>query len=159
MAMEYDEVKAFLEEREEILGGKIVWKTYSTFFAQLGGEVREYGVFLYSDGKTLAIEDFERGNTIFGIEIKTKKKKSEYKKLIIKLSIDDIDRISLVTRSSAEASLRKHSYSTHKANRLDKLLRKLVAEIAMKDGTIIFLELLSYKDFRDWINKINKEIG
>ena len=156
--MEDVDTKSFLKEREDKLGAKITWKTYSTFFAELGREKRDYGVFVYSDGNTLNIEDFERVPSIMGIALPSRRKKEDYVKLEISLKLDDIESISLVTRRSADLSLSKIQDRTKLPSPLGKFFRKLVTKVKMKDGRVFFFELMSHKEFKNWANRINKEI-
>lgn len=67
-----DEVRAFIKEREDKLGSPLIYRCYATWFAELNRERRDYGVFLYSDGKTLVIEDFFRETKILGYTIETR---------------------------------------------------------------------------------------
>ena len=80
--MDTNDTIQFLKEREERLGGRIRYRTYCTWYARLGCEKREYGVFLYTDGRTMAYEDFDREPQILGIPIK-RKSKEKYEKLLI----------------------------------------------------------------------------
>ena len=75
-----EETLEFIKEREEKLGGQLLLRTYATWFAEVGGERREFGVFLYSDGKTLVIEDFFRPAKVLGYEIETKREKERRKR-------------------------------------------------------------------------------
>ena len=152
------DTKAFLKEREDKLGSKIIWRTYATFFAQLGKEKRNYGVFVYSDGDTINIEDFERVPAIFGIALSSRRKKDEYVKLEISFKIDDIESIRLVTRHSADLSCSKGQDLAKSPSFLGAFFRKLVTEVKMKDGSIFFFELMSHKEFKTWAKNINKEI-
>lgn len=151
--MEDIDTKAFLKEREDKLGAPIVWKTYATFFAELCGEKREYGVFIYSDGKTLCIEDFERVPSIMGIVLPSKRNKEKYVKLEISIHISEIEDVNLVTRSSVDSSLKALQDKSKIASPLDKLLKKLVTKVKLKNGKTYFFEFMNHKDFKNWINR------
>ena len=67
MEMNQDTIN-FIKEREEKLGAPLLFRTYSTWYGRIGKEEREYGVFLYTDGKTMVYEDFERNPQIASAE-------------------------------------------------------------------------------------------
>ena len=153
-----DEVKAFIEEREKKLGAPLIYRSYATWFAELGRERREYGVFIYTDGKTLVIEDFFRPNKVLGYTIETKKekeRKENYTKLEIMLPLRKVESISYVSRPSVENSLRKIKDLSKKSTLFNKLFTKNVTKLVI-DGRPFFFELPSFKDFKNIIDK-NKE--
>ena len=139
-----DDTIAFLKEREEKLGGELI-------YGRNDGEEREYGVFLYSDGKTLVIEDFERTPTILGIRVKPRVKK-EYIKLEHFLPLQSIKRIDKVTRSSADKSLSIHKDVAKNANLFDRIFRKTVIRVTLDDGTAYYFELPELKKLEKLIN-------
>ena len=152
------DTREFIKEREDKLGGKLTLKTYCTFFAEVSGEKREYGVFLYSDGKTLVLEDFERVPSIMGIPLPyNKKKMGEYVKLEIMWSVDDIKNIDQVTRASAESSLKRMQDISKPAGVFDKMAKKLVTRIKLEDGRVFYLEMMSHKDFVSWVDRNKKK--
>ncbi len=148
--MDYIDSKAFIKEREDKLGAPIIYKAFSLFFAQLGGEKRDYGVFLYSDGRTINIEDYERNPSILGISYEPRKKK-EYKKFELSWRIDEIASVDLVTRQSADKSIKNGIDQTKCPSAIGKLVRKLITKITLTDGRIIFLEMMSHKEFVSFI--------
>lgn len=147
--------KEFLEERENKLGAKIVWKSYSPWHASTLGLIREFGVFIYTDGKTLVFEDFEKTPTLMGIPVESlrKHKYEKYERLI---DISTIIEVSTVTRSSAEASYRNNKDVTKKPNLFGKLFRKLVTKVKIDDGTVYFFELMDRADFENRIMNYKK---
>ena len=102
--MDSDDAIGFIREREERIGGKILYRTYCTWYGRVGMEKREYGVFLYSDGKTVIYEDFDRAPQILGIPIKTRKKE-KYEKLEVSFPVSAIKSIQRVTKRSAQLSV------------------------------------------------------
>ena len=146
----------FLKEREAKLGHPLRFRTYSTWFAKLGGEKREWGVFLYSDGITMVYEDFDREPTVLGIPIK-RKNKEEYIKLEASFPVKDIKDISLVPRTAAEASFKMAKDLSKSAGSFSKLLRRTVSKITLEDGTIYFMELMDHKGFIKLIKEFQKE--
>ena len=155
--MDTGDTIAFLKEREEKLGAPIRFKTYTPWFAKLGGERRDWGVFLYTDGKTIIYEDFDREPMILGIPIPGRKKKEEYVKLEASFPVSAIKAIDRVTRHDAEASLRKEYDVSKSAGIMSKALRKLVTKITLEDGSVYFLETMDHKKFKEMIETFQKE--
>ena len=155
--MDTGDTIAFLKEREEKLGSPIRFKTYTPWFAKLGGERRDWGVFLYTDGKTIIYEDFDREPMILGIPLPGRKKKEEYVKLEASFPVSAIKAIDRVTRHDAEASLRKEYDVSRSAGIMSKALRKLVTKITLEDGSVYFLETMDHKKFKEMIETFQKE--
>ena len=155
-----EETLEFIKEREEKLGGQLLLRTYATWFAEVGGERREFGVFLYSDGKTLVIEDFFRPAKVLGYEIETKREKErrkDYKKMEIFIPIEDIASVDLVTKRKAETALKTGNTDIISAGGVSKLLCRTVTMIKTGNRTFFF-EIPDYKKFYDEINRFkNKE--
>ena len=95
-SMDTEDTMAFLKEREAKLGAPMKFRTYCTWFAKLGGERRDYGVFLYTDGRTMVYEDFERDPMILGIPI-NRKRKEKYVKMEESFPVDSITDVQRVT--------------------------------------------------------------
>lgn len=144
--MDTDEAIAFIKEREERIGGKILYRTYSTWYGRIGREKREYGVFLYSDGKSFIYEDFERNPQILGIPIKTKKKE-KYEKLEVSFPVSEIMEITRVTKRSAEVSLYNGKDLSKHPNIIDKAFRPIVTKVVLGNGDVLFFELMDPKEF------------
>ena len=148
---------AFLKEREEKLGSPIRFRTYAPWFARLGGERRDWGVFMYSDGKTMVYEDFERDPMILGIPIPGRKNKEKYVKLEASFPVSSIVSIDRVTRKDAEKSLERKRDGSRSAGILSIALRKLVTKITLNDGSIFFMEIMDYSKFVSTIRNFQKE--
>ncbi len=158
MYTEDDEVKAFIEEREKKLGGKLIYRAFATWFAEIGGERREYGVFLYSDGKTLIIEDFFRPGTILGYRVNSKserKREEEYVKMEIALPLEDVTEIDYCSRRSAEKSLKTLNDVSKRATLLNKIFTKNCTKLKV-GKRVFFFELPSFTEFKKLVEK--KEI-
>ncbi len=148
---------AFLKEREEKLGAPIKWRSYAPWFAKLRGEKREYGVFLYTDGKTMVYEDFDREPTILGIPIGRNRKRDDYVKLEASFPVSAIKSIDRVTKTDAVRSYDKGRDCAANAGILSIALRKLVTKITLSDNTIYYMELMDHKKFVSTIKEFQKE--
>ncbi len=134
----------FLKEREEKIGGKIIFRTYALYYLASTGEKREYGVFLYTDGNTFAFEDFDRPPTFLGIEIKVRNRE-KYVKMEHSFRKEDVVHAAIVTRSSAEKAVRSNG-EAKEANGFSRFFRKTLLEIALEDGTAYYFELIDPKE-------------
>ena len=156
-SMDTGDTIAFIKEREEKLGAPLKFRTYAPWFAKLGGEKRTWGVFLYSDGKTMVYEDFDRDPMILGIPIPGRKNKEKYIKLEASFPVSSIVSVDRVTRSSAEKSLERGHDVSKTAGAFSKALRKLVSKITLEDGTVFFLEIMDHRKFVSTIMAFQKE--
>lgn len=147
-----DDTEAFLNVRREKLGGELIYRSYATWYGRSDGDKREFGVFIYSDGRTLVLEDFERTPTILGIRY-TPKKKSEYRKLEIFIPADSITGIDRITRRSAELSVMDGKDRGKVINLFAKLFKKTVTRVALEDGTAYYLEIADTDKLKKTLNK------
>ena len=141
-SMDTGDTIAFIKEREEKLGAPLKFRTYA---------------FLYSDGKTMVYEDFERDPMILGIPIPGRKNKEKYIKLEASFPVSSIVSVDRVTRSSAEKSLERGHDVSKTAGAFSKALRKLVSKITLEDGTVFFLEIMDHRKFVSTIMAFHKE--
>lgn len=155
-----EETLEFIKEREERLGGPLLLRTYATWFAEVRGERREFGVFMYSDGKTLVIEDFFRPAKVLGYELDTKREKArkkDYKKMEIFLPVDSIEEMEIVTKSKAEEALRTGNTELKAAGKVTRFFFRTVTLIK-GEGRTFFFEIPDHKEFKNTINRFkNKE--
>ena len=145
-----EETLEFIKEREERLGNPLLWKCYATWFAEVGGERREFGVFMYSDGNTMVMEDFFRPAKVLGYEIETKRekeRKKDYRKMEILFPVSSISNITLVEKSKAEKALREGVESIPEAKGIGKLLFRTVTML-QAEGRTFFLEMADHKAFK-----------
>jgi hypothetical protein len=147
-----EDTEFFLSELEKKYGGELSWRTFSTWYGCSDGIQREFGVFLFKVYNTFHFEDFEKNSSIFGIAIGTnsskKKKKQPFVKLERSFTKDDILDITTTTRSIANTIIKTGNKQPIKAaNSFDKIFRKLVTAVTLKDGTIHFFELIAPKEF------------
>ena len=156
--METDDTITFLKEREARLGAPIIYRTYSTWFARLGGEKREYGVFLYTDGQTMVYEDFDRPPMILGIPIH-RKNKEPYVKLEDSFPLASIISIDRVTKNAAERSMVRGHDTASSASLLSKAFRRLVTKVTLSDGSVMFFELMDHKGFLRMVEKARRDNG
>ncbi len=146
-----EEAQEFIDNLETRYGGKITWKTFATWYGCSDSTFREYGVFIFKINDTLYFEDFEKKYSLFGMELKTKKKnKVKYVKLERQIEIKDIKNVYKVSQANALDVIKnkKDPKSIKSINLFDKLFRKSVTAIALEDGTYHYFELLNTEDFK-----------
>ncbi len=138
-----DDVEVFIHSLEEKRGGPVGWRTYSTFYADSCGIIREYGVFLYESNSCFWYEDFERTPQIFGIPLPKNKKDLPYVKFEDFFDPNNVKEIRIVRRKDAVALAK--GYKEHSkiktANAFDRFFSQCVTEVALKDGKILYFEL------------------
>lgn len=155
--MDSQETMLFLKEREERLGAKIIYRTFSTWYARIGHEKREYGVFLYTDGRTIVFEDFDREPQLLGIPLK-RKNKEKYEKLEVSFPVTAIRSIERVSLSDASDAFDRGRDTARSAGVLARAFRKLATKVVLDDGTVMFFELMDHKDFERRMAEYAKEM-
>jgi len=150
--MEDKETTDFIKEIENRRGGKMKYRTYSTWFADNTGNIREYGVFLYQIDETFYFEDFEKENRIFGIPLtRRKKNQKQYIKLEGSFNVKDIKSITLVSKSNAESYCRSDNKAQlpPPASTISRIFNRLITMVELENGKIFFLELIDQKKFKE----------
>ncbi len=134
----------FIRDLEEKRGGKVTWRTFSTFYANSKGLVRDHGVFLYEVNERFWYEDFEPSAKILGIPIGKSKHAKPYVKYEDSFGPEEVKSIRKVSKKAALAYCTGHkSYEKLRpANRFCRLFCQCVTEFALKDGTVLFFELM-----------------
>ena len=152
-----EETLEFIKEREEKLGGPLLLRSYATWFAEVKGERREFGVFMYSDGNTLVTEDFFRPAKLLGYELETKRekqRKKEYRKMEIFLPLKNIDTIELVTKGKAEEALKTGNTDISPSGKVSSFFFRTVTMVK-SDNRTFFFEIPDFKGFKKTINSFN----
>jgi len=144
-----EDAQAFIAELETRRQAKISWKTYATWYGNNRGITREFGVFLYRCENTFFFEDFERNPSMFGISLKSKKKKEAFTKYEGYFALEDV----VSTRQIVKAQAKKVAEGISAPDELpqvhifDRVFRQLVEMITLKDGSVHFFELIDRKAF------------
>lgn len=144
-----EDAAEFLQSLEDKWQGHITWKTFSTWFACTDGTIRDYGIFMVKINNTFFFQDFERENAIFGMKLTTKKKKQKFVLMEGSFHKDEVTDVYQVTQVNARAIVEKGKSvdSVKKATKVDKLFKKIVTLVKLKNGTALFFEFLDYKEF------------
>lgn len=144
----------FLRELETRRGGKIKWKTYSTWFSDCTN-VREFGVFLYEIDGILYYEDFERKPSILGFELPKRKNAPEYIKLEGSFMAADVVNVYKLSKSRAVSYLHNQERTRllRPASAFDRFFRQTVSIVKLRDGSKLFFEFLDEKQFKRIIAK------
>ncbi|MBK5201752.1 MAG: hypothetical protein JJE21_09535 [Spirochaetaceae bacterium] len=146
-----EDTEIFISDLEKKFGGKLTWRTFSTWYGCSDGIQREFGVFMFQIEDTFHFEDFKKENLIFGIKMGTSsnKKREPFVKLEREFNKNQIKSINTTTRSIANNIINKklNSSAITNINLIDKLFKKLVTAVTLKDGTIHFFELIGPKEF------------
>ena len=151
--MESD-AEVYLKGLEEKRGGKLTWRTFSTYYANNNKIVRDHGVFLYEVNNHYWYEDFEHTAQIFGIPLRKPKNAEPYVKFESDFGPEDVKSIRTVTKKAATDYCKGYKkYEKLKtASFFAKMFCQCVTEFALKDGTVLFFELMD----KTLSNKINE---
>lgn len=136
----------FLKEIEERRGGKIGWRSFSTWFSD-GTNIREYGVFIYEVDKVVYYEDFEHKRTLLGFELPKRKDEPAYEKFEGSFPAAEVRRIITVPRHQVERFLANPARPEllHKAGLLERIFVRLLTMVELDDGRRLFFEFLDGK--------------
>ena len=139
-----DESAAFLNDIEQRHGGKITFKTFSTFYADSLGNVRDYGVFFYMIGGTFFFQDFEHESSFLGFKIPKRKNEPEY--VMFESSFSPLDVLSFRTvnkKAARNCALGFRNISKlRKANPVLGFLTETATEIKLKDGRLMYFQFM-----------------
>ena len=154
-----DESAAFLNEIEQRRGGKITFKTFSTFYADNNAIVRDYGVFLYLVNGTFFFQDFEHESTFLGFKLPKRKDQPEYEMFESSFSPLDVDSFRTVSKKAARnCALGFRDFSRlRKANPVLGFLTETATEITLRDGRAMYFQFMD-KSVRNLVDQMKKEI-
>ena len=135
--------EAFLNEIEQRRGGKITFKTFSTFYADSDGNVRDYGVFLYMVNDTFWFQDFERENSFLGFKL-SRRKDEDYEMFESSFSPLEVVSSRTVMKKAARncATGHKDFSKLRKANPVIGFLAETATEIRLQDGKTMYFQLM-----------------
>lgn len=140
-----EETEKFIESLEEKLGSPMSYRTFCTWYCDSDGNLRDRGVFLCRFSDSIYYEDFEPKNDFIGdILLGRKPSREKYVKMERVFAISDIESIRVVTRSAAESDMRREH---REAGFLSRLLSRLVLQLKLRDGTLLFFEAMDRKEF------------
>ncbi len=139
-----DNTATFLKGLEEKRGGQLTWRTFCTFYADSTGVVREHGVFLYEVNNHFWYQDFEPTAQIFGIPLPKPKHAEPYVQFEADFAPQDVKSIRTVLKKPAIGFCKgKKKYEKLKpAGLFARLFCQCVTEFALKDGKVLFFELM-----------------
>lgn len=147
--MEHEEID-FLNEKKEKHGDKITFRSFATWFGSNSGLIRPHGVIIYRIKDTFYYEDFEHKKTILGFPLPPTKweRGNPYKKYESSFDLSQIESIYKVNLANANKVInQKLNTRVKKASPFDLIFRKVVTQIVLKGGEILFMELINHKEF------------
>ncbi len=149
--MEKEEID-FLREKETLYGGKITYRTFSTWFCSSDGIFRDHGVILYIINGVVHFEDFQHINTILGYPLpKTRyEKEHPYEKWESEFNVEEVMDCYKVSQSGAKDVMEGKRKAPLKAlSSFSGFFQKTVAQVLLKNGKALYFELISAKEFLD----------
>lgn len=140
------DAQEFLKKLEETHGGKIDRKSFSLWYGDSEGNIREFGVFLYRINGVYYYEDFKRRASILGFTVPDKKQ-NEYVKFERSFSSEDVESTEVVRKAEARKAI-ETGRNAKKAGVFSRLFLDTVLKVQLKDSTFRFFQLVE-KDFFD----------
>lgn len=135
--------EAFLNDIEQRRGGKITFRTFSTFYADSDGNVRDYGVFLYMVNGVFWFQDFEHENSFLGFKL-SRRRDEEYEMFESSFSPLDVVSSRTVMKKAARYCATGHRdfSKLRKANPVIGFLSETATEIKLNDGRTMYFQLM-----------------
>jgi len=144
--------KTFWKDKENEKGGKLMFYTYARYIGRSNWESCDLGGLIYIIDKTLYFEDFEKDNWFSKI-ISQKKK---YEKTEFSFTIEDIDKIKIITKSSALnciAGMIKDT-NTKLLTNIQKLFFQPIIQIKLKKDYSHFFDIMQAQNFLKAIDNL-----
>ena len=148
----------FLRDLETRRGASVGYRTFSTFYADSDGNVRDFGVFFYQCQDRFWYEDFDHEPTFLGIKLRPRRGDYKYEKFEASFSPLEVVSIRKVVKSKARnCALGYMSFEKLKeANPVLSFFRETVTEFRLSDGRQLFFQLLD-KTVQNMIEKYKNE--
>ena len=149
----------FLSDLQARRGAPIGYRTFSTFYADTDGNVRDYGVFLYECEGRFWFEDFEHEPSFLGFRLRIRQSECKYEKFESSFSPLDVVSLRKVVKAKARrCALGEISIdSLRTANPVLSFFRETVYEFRLADGRALFFSLMD-RTVPDMITKSQNEI-
>ena len=149
----------FLRNLELRRGSPIGYRTYSTFYADTDGTIRDYGVMLYESGGRFWLQDFEREPTFLGFKIR-RRDDEQYEMFETSFSPLDVVSLRKVNKSTVRSRVFNGKSPTDipTANPVLSFFRETVTEFLFSDGSAMYFQLID-RTVPDMIEKTKNDKG
>ena len=129
----------FLRDLEQRRGEPIGYRTFSTFYADSDGNVRDFGVFFYHCKDRFWYEDFEHEPTFLGIKLRPRKSEEKYEKFESSFSPLDVVSIRKVVKSDEDLYVLGQIKDFYKIllDKTDELNKGFTVGYILKDKVIL----------------------
>ena len=135
----------FWRQTGEKRGGAIGFMSFATMLGRSGEEILDLPGLLYTVGGTVWFEDFERDNWLSRIA----RARRTFEKTELSFATADVRSVRLVTRGGALRSIagRVSPETLRPATVLDRIFSTPIVQVAMQDGSSLFIDLIQKKEF------------
>ena len=149
--------EAFLNDIEQRRGGSITFKTFSTFYADSDGNVRDYGVFLYMVNGVFWFQDFEHESSFMGFKL-SRRRDEEYEMFESSFSPLEVVSFRTVMKKAARrcATGFKDFSKLRKSNPVLGFLSETVTEVKLQSGKTMYFQFMD-KSVRNIVNQMQKD--
>jgi hypothetical protein len=135
----------FWRQTAEKRGGEVGFFTFATLVGRTGGNILNFPGLLYRVGDLFWFEDFERDNWLSKIFAG----RSKWEKTELSFSKSEVEFIRVVSRVGAARCVAGGAVprKVPPASIFTKMFSAPVTEVAFKDGSAIFFEVMLRKEF------------
>ena len=134
------EREAFLNEIEQRRGGKLTYRTFSTFYADSDGNLRDFGI-LYMVNGIFWFQDFERDNSFLGFRFNRFKTEAF---IPFESSFSPLEVVSsrtVLKKAVRSCAMGQKDFSKlRKANPITGFLAETVTEIRLQSGRTMYFQ-------------------
>ena len=135
-------IEQFWKEKEEALGGKILYQTYATFLGEAGSEsINGRGGLFYVVGDRIYFEDFEKFNAMMAL---FNRKDDKYEKTELSMLLVDVLNIQRVSEKYAKACINGNirEDDVPPLSKIKSIFYRGYWKITVKDRPAMFLEIM-----------------
>ncbi|MCR4676736.1 MAG: hypothetical protein K5634_05865 [Sphaerochaetaceae bacterium] len=142
----------FIKELEKKFGGPVDKRTFSLWYGDSEGNLREFGVFLYRINGIYHYEDYKREPRILGFKV-PQSNPEKYVKFERSFDPEGIASVTEVRKKYARAFCKGETGSVKAAGLFARLFLDTVHKIEFKDGTVKFFQLIEKDFFDEYLKK------
>ena len=138
-----EETRAFLAEIEQRRGGKISFRTFSTFYADNMGKLCLYGVFFYKVNDTYWFQDFEYVPSFLGFRLPARKEQEYvmFESSFVPTGVVSIRKVR--KKSVIRCAQNGGDFSRIRTfNRVLGILSESATELTLNDGRILYFQFM-----------------
>ena len=146
-----DQIAKFWQDKEEALGGKILFQTYVTYLGEAGSDsFSGRGGLLYIVNDRLYFEDFEKQNAMMAL---FNRKDDNYEKTEFSFLLSDVESMQRVSEKDAKECIRgiQEENSLSSLTKFSSLFTRGYWRIGVKNRSSLFFEIMDDKGLNPFL--------